>query len=147
MQRNPKAGLYAGFADFALYRLRIEDVHFNGGFGRAAPLTPAEVLASREGEAALAEAEERLLAEVNALGAGRARAARGAQAPVPPGWRAIGLDAEGLDLAAGGRAARAQFADAGARPGGLAGASRTAARGRLGARPRRSARLNANKRQ
>ena len=37
LQRNPKAGLYAGFADFALYRLRIEDVHFNGGFGRAAP--------------------------------------------------------------------------------------------------------------
>ena len=28
----------------------------------------------------------------------------------PGGWRAIGLDAEGLDLAAGGRAARAQFA-------------------------------------
>ena len=27
----------------------------------------------------------------------------------PGGWRAIGLDAEGLDLAAGGRAARAQF--------------------------------------
>ena len=44
LQRNPKAGLYAGFADFALYRLRIEDVHFNGGFGRAAPLTAAEVL-------------------------------------------------------------------------------------------------------
>ena len=39
LQRNPKAGLYAGFADFALYRLRIDDVHFNGGFGRAAPLT------------------------------------------------------------------------------------------------------------
>ena len=68
LQRNPKAGLYAGFADFALYRLRIEDVHFNGGFGRAAPLTPAEVLSSREGEAALTEAEERLIAEVNALG-------------------------------------------------------------------------------
>src|ERR1700756_2866866 len=54
LQRNPKAGLYAGFADFALYQLRIDDVHFNGGFGRAAPLTPAEVLASREGEASLA---------------------------------------------------------------------------------------------
>ena len=45
LQRNPKAGLYAGFADFALYQLRIDDVHFNGGFGRAAPLTAAEVLA------------------------------------------------------------------------------------------------------
>jgi putative heme iron utilization protein len=99
LQRNPKAGLYAGFADFALYQLRIDDVHFNGGFGRAAPLAPAEVLASREGEAVLAEVEEQLLAEANAL-----------SAPVLARlWRAIGLDAEGLDLAAGGRAARAQF--------------------------------------
>ncbi len=114
LQRNPKAGLYAGFADFALSKLRIEDVHFNGGFGRAAPLTPAEVLSPREGETALTRAEERLIAEVNALGqealarlAGRNATPRGLK---PGGWRAIGLDAEGLDLAAGGRAARAQFA-------------------------------------
>jgi heme iron utilization protein len=114
LQRNPKAGLYAGFADFALYQLRIDDVHFNGGFGRAAPLAAVEVLASREGEAALVEAEDELLAEVNALGrAGLARLAEhkaSPRAPGPGGWRAIGLDAEGLDLAAGGRAARAQFA-------------------------------------
>ena len=109
LQRNPKASLYAGFADFALYQLRIDDVHFNGGFGRAAPLTAAEVLASREGEAALVAAEEGLLAEVNALG--RAELARLAgHNALRPAWRAIGLDAEGLDLAAGGRAAHAQFA-------------------------------------
>jgi putative heme iron utilization protein len=109
LQRNPKAGLYAGFADFAVFRLRIEDVHFNGGFGRAAPLAPAEVLASRDGEAALGDAEERLLAGVNALGqAALARLAGPGAARLL--WRAIGLDSEGLDLAAGGRAARAQFA-------------------------------------
>ena len=112
LQRNPKAGLYAGFADFAVYQLRIEDVHFNGGFGRAAPLTVAEVITSREGEAALTEAEEGLIAEVNALG--RARLARlagsaSARGLKPGGWRAIGLDPDGLDLARGGRAARAQF--------------------------------------
>jgi hypothetical protein len=117
LQRNPKAGLYAGFADFALYRLRIDDVHFNGGFGRAAPLTPAEVLASRENEAALADAEEQLLAEVNALD--QAALARLAEhKAVRPAWRAIGLDAEGLDLAAGGRAARAQFATSAQDPNG-----------------------------
>jgi putative heme iron utilization protein len=114
LQRNPKAGLYAGFSDFALYQLQIDDVHFNGGFGRAAPLTVAEVLSPREGEAALTEAEERLIAEVNAQGhAALARLAgqkASPRAPGPGGWRAIGLDAEGLDLAAGGRAARTQFA-------------------------------------
>jgi putative heme iron utilization protein len=109
LQRNPKATLYAGFADFAFYQLRIDAVHFNGGFGRAAPLTVAEVLASRDGEAALAEAEERLIAETNALGAPMLARLAGRQA-LRPAWRAIGLDSEGLDLAAGGRAARAQFA-------------------------------------
>jgi heme oxygenase (biliverdin-IX-beta and delta-forming) len=114
LQRNPKAGLYAGFADFALYRLQIDDVHFNGGFGRAAALTVAEVLSPRESEAALVEAEEALLAEVNALGRAELTRLAGRNAspgaPGPGGWRAIGLDAEGLDLAAGVRAARAQFA-------------------------------------
>jgi heme iron utilization protein len=109
LQRNPKAGLYAGFADFAVFRFRIEDVHFNGGFGRAAPLAAAEVLASREGEAALGEAEERLLAEANALGAPTLARLAGREA-LRPVWRAIGLDWEGLDLAAGTRAARIQFA-------------------------------------
>ena len=108
LQRNPKAGLYAGFADFALYQLRIEDVHFNGGFGRAAPLAPARVLSPREGEAALAEAEARLIAQVNGLGE-EALARLAGHKSSRPAWRAIGLDADGLDLAAGGRAARAQF--------------------------------------
>jgi putative heme iron utilization protein len=108
LQRNRKAALYAGFADFGMFVLRVESVHFNGGFGRAASLGPADVLATRAGEAALTEAEERLIAEVNALGdAAVARLAghKGAR----PTWRAIGLDSEGLDLAAGGRAGRAQF--------------------------------------
>ena len=109
LQRNPKAGLYAGFADFAVYRLGVENVHFNGGFGRAAPLTPAEVLSRRDGEAGLAKAEERLVAEVNALGQEALARLAGQKSPRPT-WRAIGLDADGLDLAAGGRAARAQFA-------------------------------------
>lgn len=108
LQRNRKAALYAAFADFGMFHLRIESVHFNGGFGRAAPLAPSDVLASRTGEAALTEAEERLLAEVNAFGASSLARLSGQKAS-RPAWRAIGLDSEGLDLAAGGRAARVQF--------------------------------------
>jgi heme iron utilization protein len=109
LQRNPKAGLYAGFADFAVFGLKLETVHFNGGFGRAAPLAPGDILVSREGEAELAQAEDRLLAAVN--GRGPAALARLAgRSASRPAWRAIGLDPDGLDLAAGGRAARAQFA-------------------------------------
>ena len=108
LQRNPKAGLYAGFGDFGNFRLSVANVHFNGGFGRAAPLSPSDVLAPRVGETALEEAEERLIAEVNARG--EAVAARLAeQRPGRASWRAIGIDSEGLDFAAGKRAARAQF--------------------------------------
>jgi putative heme iron utilization protein len=108
LQRNRKAALYAGFADFGMFQLRVESVHFNGGFGRAALLAPADVLATRTGEAALTEEEERLIAEVNALGEAALARLAGHKA-THPSWRAIGLDSEGLDLAAGGRAARVQF--------------------------------------
>ncbi len=67
LQRNPKAKLYAPFADFAIYRMRIEAVHFNGGFGRADPLTAADLLTPEADAAALIAAEDRLLEEVNEL--------------------------------------------------------------------------------
>src|SRR5271165_918688 len=68
LQRNPKAKLYVDFADFAFFRLAIETVHYNGGFGRADPLEPADILSPRAGEAALTDAEPRLIDEINALG-------------------------------------------------------------------------------
>jgi len=109
LQRNPKAKLYVDFADFAFFRLAIDHVHFNGGFGRADALTPDDILIGREAETVLADAEPRLIDGVNALGdeaLGRlaGRKPRGRQV-----WRAIGLDAEGLDLAAGSQAARVAF--------------------------------------
>src|SRR5271165_406261 len=109
LQRNPKAKLYADFGDFAFYRLAIESVHFNGGFGRAAPLQPADILSPREGEAALVEAEPRLLDAINARGDDFVGRLAGHKSSGRRVWRAIGLDCEGLDLSAGSRAARLQF--------------------------------------
>ncbi len=109
LQRNPKAKLYADFADFAFFRLAIETVHFNGGFGRADALTSADVLIARDAEALLAEAEPRLIERVNALGDVAVARLAGRKAAGRQAWRAIGLDAEGLDLAAGGHAARLPF--------------------------------------
>ncbi|MGD0561743.1 MAG: pyridoxamine 5'-phosphate oxidase family protein [Roseiarcus sp.] len=109
LQRNPKAKLYSPFADFAIYRMRIEAVHFNGGFGRADPLTAADILTPAADASALIEVEDRLLEEVN--GPGGSLSARLAPRGDPGRrvWRAIGLDAEGLDLAAGGLTARIDF--------------------------------------
>ena len=108
LQRNPKAKLYADFADFAFFRLAIETVHFNGGFGRADLLTPTDILVGGPAPA-IAAAEERLTNWVNALGD---EALTRLAAERPGGrqvWRAVGLDPEGLDLAAGAQAARVQF--------------------------------------
>lgn len=104
LQRNPKSKLYVDFADFSLRRLDAESVHFNGGFGRADPLTVADLMTPGDASA-LRAAEPALLAEVAALGdAMLAKLAGGRRA-----WRPVGLDAEGLDLGAGGVVARVDF--------------------------------------
>ena len=89
--------------------MRIEAVHFNGGFGRADKLVPADILLARGEAAALIDAEDALLAEINAA-EGLAAQLAGGRAAGRRVWRAVGLDVEGLDLAAGGVAARVDFA-------------------------------------
>jgi putative heme iron utilization protein len=109
LRRNPKAKLYADFSDFSVRRLRIETIHFNGGFGRADAVGVADILSPAEGIDELVAAEEVLLREVDALGdATRARLVAGAVGGRRT-WRAVGLDAEGLDLAAGVATARLDF--------------------------------------
>lgn len=88
---HPGAALYAGFADFAIWRVRPERAHFVGGFGRAvwfdAPfgLDPALAAALTEDEAAVvAQTNERHAAALARLG---------------EGWRVVGVDADGIDLA------------------------------------------------
>ena len=46
LAHHPKAGLYAGFADFGFYRLTPEGALFNGGFGRAYRLVQGDLLAT-----------------------------------------------------------------------------------------------------
>jgi heme iron utilization protein len=115
LARNPKAKLYASFADFSLFRAEISAVHFNGGFGRAAPLAAADILTDLTGAGELIEAEAALLVEVNA-GAAAAMAAMAGDKTARRRWRAIGLDPDGLDLAAGAHAARTSFAAPAATP-------------------------------
>ena len=105
VQRNPKAKLYVNFADFSLRRLDVERVHFNGGFGRADALTVADLMTPGD-PAALREAEPALLAKATALGDAKLAKLAGGGRRV---WRPVGLDAEGLDLGAGGLAARVDF--------------------------------------
>jgi heme iron utilization protein len=107
LRRNPKAKLYASFADFSLRRLDIETVHFNGGFGRADPIAAADILPQGDASA-LAAAEAELLERAASLG-GEALAKLAGGGSARRAWRPVGIDAEGLDLSQGGAAGRADF--------------------------------------
>lgn len=93
LARHPGAALYAGFGDFAIWRMLPERAHFVGGFGRAvwfdAPfgLPPETVAALRAGEAELIEEANRVhAATLVQLG---------------PDWRVAALDCDGADLTDG----------------------------------------------
>ena len=49
LARHPKSELYAGFADFSFWRLRVVSAHLNAGFARAADLKAADVMTDMSG--------------------------------------------------------------------------------------------------
>jgi putative heme iron utilization protein len=111
LARHPKSELYAGFADFAFWRLAVASAHLTGGFARAADLEAADVLTDLAGVADLVAAEEGAVAHMNAdhadavqLYAVKLLGARDAK------WRITGLDPDGVDLMAGDATLRLPFA-------------------------------------
>jgi putative heme iron utilization protein len=110
LRRHPKAALYAGFADFAIWRFGIVRAHLNGGFARAATLEPDDILTSLEGAEDLIEAEAGALDHLNADHADAlALMARHFAGQTEGAWRATGIDPDGLDLGLGVRTARVAF--------------------------------------
>ena len=106
--RHPKASLYADFGDFAFWRLNIERVSLNGGFGKAYALTADDVSASQP--AGLAEREAGAVGHMNEDHLDAIEAyATGLLKKEPGAWRIASLDAEGLDLAKGDQLARLWF--------------------------------------
>ncbi len=109
VRRHPGAEVYAGFADFHLYRVVPERAHLVAGFGVVRWLPARDFLYGAV--PGIAAAEEAFLDRVNAEhGADVERAA--ARLPGSGGgrWRVVGLDAEGVDLRCEGRLGRLDFA-------------------------------------
>ncbi|WP_333823135.1 HugZ family pyridoxamine 5'-phosphate oxidase [Pinisolibacter sp.] len=98
LTRNPDAALYAGFGDFAFFRLELDDCHLVAGFGRAMRVRREDFLVDCADATALVAAESRLVAgftETPARVAGWA-----AKLGAPAGdWTVVGIDPEGIDLA------------------------------------------------
>lgn len=109
--RHPASALYAGFADFHLYRVAIERGHLVAGFGRIA-WVEGELLRFAGDAVALEAAEPEIVAHMNADHADALRLyARNLLGRAGEGWRMTGIDPEGLDLRCGdgGDTARLEF--------------------------------------
>ncbi|MBV9785018.1 MAG: DUF2470 domain-containing protein [Acidisphaera sp.] len=98
---HPYAGVYAGFGDFALWRLTILGGRFVGGFARAARLRPAALLPDPGAVAAVVGAEADILGHCNAEHADALAAIARAAGGEAEGWRMATVDVDGCDLAAG----------------------------------------------
>lgn len=107
LSRHPRAGFYAGFADFKVYRFSLDRGHLVAGFGKVRWLEAGAITTAapwREIEPALIER----FADRAELIAARARARN--RDTESTAWQVIGIDPEGIDLRAEGEVARLCFA-------------------------------------
>jgi putative heme iron utilization protein len=110
LARHPKSKLYAGFADFAFWRMAVVSAHLNGGFARAADLTAADVLTDISDAADLIEAEEGAVSHMNADHAEACRLYATKLLGAADGdWRCTGIDPDGIDFQRGIVALRLPF--------------------------------------
>ena len=108
--RHPTSAAYAGFADFHLYRVRIERGHLVAGFGRIHWIEAAELRFAGEASALIA-AEPEIIAHMNADHAEAiALYAERLLGEAAGEWRMSGIDPEGVDLRCDGKTARLDFA-------------------------------------
>lgn len=110
LARHPEAGQFAGFKDFAIYRMTVERAHLVAGFGRIVGLTGQDVLTDLAGADALVEAEAGAVAHMNEDHADALALYATRLLGAPAGaWRCTGCDPEGLDLRLGRSGLRLTF--------------------------------------
>jgi putative heme iron utilization protein len=99
LERQPEAEMFAGFADFAFYRLELTGAHLVAGFGRIVDLKPADILTPIDDAGELTQAEPDILAHMNADHADTCRLYATRLLGADDGaWRCVGCDPEGLEL-------------------------------------------------
>jgi len=120
LMRHPKSELYAGFADFAFWRMEVVSAHLNGGFARAADLAAGEVLSDLADAGDLVAAEDGAIAHMNDDHAEACRLYATRLLRAPDGvWRCVGIAPEGMELQCGGAALWLPFPERVTGPGAL----------------------------
>lgn len=109
LNRHPKAKLYAGFSDFALFRLEPESALLNGGFARAYRMSRRDLLVEGMVDSFL-QMEQDAITHMNADHADAVERYAVHFAGMERGkWVLTGIDPEGIDLAKGGEIRRVFF--------------------------------------
>ncbi len=115
LARHPDAALYAGFADFALYRVEIERAHLVAGFGRIHWIDAGDLLLPTV-PAGLAAEEAELVRHMNEQESDTVHLFAGTLLGLPSvglggenGWMVTGIDPDGVDLRRGGSVGRLDF--------------------------------------
>jgi putative heme iron utilization protein len=110
LTRHPDAAGYAGFKDFAFYRVAIERGHLVAGFGMIHWLDQAALTAPAALAEKLVEAETGIVAHMNQDHADAIDLYANRLLGLPgQGWRLSGIDRDGVDLRRGGQVARLDF--------------------------------------
>ena len=110
LRRNPKAKLYAGFADFSFVRLEPQWASLNGGFGQAYRLEASELLDNQDQARSISQVEASAIAHmegdhnhvVQAIAAAHGKS-------TGKKWQLTGIDSTGLDLTCGDATLRVWF--------------------------------------
>lgn len=136
LARHPDAAIYAGFGDFALWRLEPELIHAVAGFGRIETLEASEVFPSTP---EMETIEESAISHMNADHADAVQQIAAALGGEGSGrWRIAALDGDGADLVQEAQTLRLTFAEPVATAGELRRAlAAAAAAARLQLTPRR----------
>ena len=112
LNRQPKAKLYVGFADFSFFRLEPQSASLNGGFGKAYALTAQNLVIASPANEALAASEQSAITHMNSdHREAIAIYARAFAKALDGDWIMTGLDAEGIDVVCGEASRRIFFAE------------------------------------
>lgn len=110
LARQPESEMFAGFTDFAFYRIDIDSAHLVAGFGRIIDLKPADILVDLSGADDLIAAEAGAVAHMNEDHADAVRLYATRLLGAADGdWTCVGFDPEGMELQNGRTALRLPF--------------------------------------
>ena len=99
LARHPAAELYAGFGDFAFWRMEPERAHAVAGFGRIETIPADELFPSADEMIALEDSAVQHMNEDHE--GGIQRYAAKLLGAAPGGWKITGIDTDGADLRRG----------------------------------------------